>query len=494
MQISALLNDLRQPFEVLGPVGLSITSITNDSREVQQGSMFAAVPGSKVDGCLYALDAYQRGAVAILANRVLPVPYLVQIIVSDVRQALGELLSAYHGHPSRNLKLLGVTGTNGKTTVTYMVESILNAAGMKTGLIGTVLTRYANVSRRSTHTSPDSPLLQRTLAEMRKAGVEAGVMELSSHALALKRPAGTALDGFAITNITHDHLDFHNTFDEYRNSKLSGLNLLADKPAPFVVANLEDKSFSEVASRWKGLTYPFALRKRAAICLLDAVWQGGANHVTIQTPFGQFTATVNLPGDYNMANALAATGMALGLGVPLKYIAQGISSLKYVPGRFQKVHGEVYTGVVDFAHNPDGLMQLLKTARSITPGRVILVFGCQGRKDMQKRPIMGEIAAKFADEAILTTDDWYDENPMEIFDMIKQGYLSTRGDGLTIIWRRDDAIHEAVQRATPEDLVVVAGRGPERALVLGETTYDFDDAEFLQYCIHEKERNALGAH
>lgn len=489
MLLSSLLDHVSQNITVSGDTSVEILGIVNDSRQVRPGFIFAAISGVKCDGAIFAQEAIKRGAVALLSERRLPFDARAQITVVDVREALGELVSAFYNHPSRSMRMIGVTGTNGKTTVTYYLESIFEEAGFSTGLIGTIDTRYGGVSKLSTHTSPDSPELQCTLNDMKEAGVDTCVMELSSHALTLKRPAGSWFDGVGVTNITHDHLDFHKTWEAYRDSKLQAFELLRNKPDSFVVANMHDRSFPDVQAHWTKRLLSFGFESPAEIRLLSSRQHKTGNKLYIATPGGDLTVTTQMPGVHNIANALTAVGLAYAAGVDLEPIAKGLAKLKSVPGRFQYVRGDQFSGVVDFAHNPDGLLQLLTTARSLTKGKTILVFGCQGEKDVYKRSIMGEIAARWADEVILTTDDWFNEDPRAIFGMVMAGFRRLRGDGPDVIWRRDDAIFEAVSRAKPEDLVIVAGRGPERKLVMGQLTYDFDDAQFLKFCINERERS-----
>ena len=488
MLLASLLDHVSQKLTVTGDTKIEVLGVVNDSQHVKPGFVFVAIPGVKQDGTTFAKEAVERGAVALLAAKLLPFDVNAQVVAADVREALGEMVSAFYSHPSRSMRMIGVTGTNGKTTVTYLLESILKEAGFSTGLIGTIETRYAGTSRLSTHTSPDSPELQSTLNDMREAGVSACVMELSSHALTLKRPAGCWLDGVGVTNITHDHLDFHKTWESYRDSKLQAFELLRDKPNSFVVANMHDPSFPQVRARWTDRLFAFGFSSPAEIRLLDSRQQEVGNELHIATPGGELTVTTQLPGVHNIANALTAVGLAFATGVGLEQIGKGLAKLKSVPGRFQYVRGKRFSGVVDFAHNPDGLLQLLTTARTLTKGKTILVFGCQGERDVYKRPVMGEIAARWADEVILTTDDWFNEDPRAIFSMVIAGFRRLRGDGPDVIWRRDDAIFEAVSRAQPEDLIIVAGRGPERKLVMGQLIYDFDDVQFLKFCIDERER------
>jgi UDP-N-acetylmuramoyl-L-alanyl-D-glutamate--2,6-diaminopimelate ligase len=385
--------------------------------------------------------------------------------------------------------LLGVTGTNGKTTTTHFLESILLAAGYETGLIGTIYTRFRGVQNPNRLTSPDSPELQKTLRSMSDSGVEACVMELSSHALSLKRLEGSAFNGVGITNITHDHLDFHRTFEAYREAKLSITGLLRDEAGPrFVVANYEEPWFPEVKARVSSPVITFGLTTGPDVfplCIRGKAW---GSLCQFRTPVGDLVAEVRLPGLHNVSNALTAVAFAVALGIHPAAIASGIEALDTVPGRFQPVGKGRFRGIVDFAHNPDGLAKFLATARSITRGKIILVFGCQGQRDVTKRPIMGSIAAKLADETILTIDDLYNEEPGDIAGMIMEGYLAVRREGLSVIWRRDQAIEEAVSRLQEDGLVLVAGRGPERRLVIGTEVYDFDDADYLADCLELKER------
>ncbi|MDP3486362.1 MAG: UDP-N-acetylmuramoyl-L-alanyl-D-glutamate--2,6-diaminopimelate ligase, partial [Bacillota bacterium] len=366
MLLSSLLDHVSQSVIIAGDTNIEVLGVVNDSRNVRPGFVFVAIPGVKQNGATFAKEAVERGAVALLAEKLLPFDVGAHVVATDVREALGEMVSAFYSHPSRSMHMIGVTGTNGKTTVTYFLESILNEAGFSTGLIGTIETRYGGISRPSTHTSPDSPELQCTLKDMREAGVSRCVMELSSHALTLKRPAGCWLDGVGITNITHDHLDFHETWEAYRDSKLQAFELLRHKPNSFVVANMHDQSFAHVQDRWKERLFAFGFAAPAEIRLTSSKALDVGNELHIMTPGGKLTATTQLPGAHNIANALTAVGLAYAAGVGLEPIKLGLEKLERVPGRFQYVRGKRFLGVVDFAHNPDGLLQLLMTARTLT--------------------------------------------------------------------------------------------------------------------------------
>lgn len=489
MRLIDLLANACSNFTCLGnPEPIEILNITNDSRQATSGTLFAAVPGLKVDGARFAVDACLRGATAILTERPLPVDVPVQLVTDNVRAALGELLSVFHGRPSNRLLMIGVTGTNGKTTVTHFLESILRVAGYQPGLIGTIYTRFVGRQQKSSYTTPDSPVLQPLLADMRRQGVDACVMELSSHALSLHRLAGCQFDGIAITNITHDHLDFHRSFEAYRDAKLSALRLV--KPDHGIsITNWHDVASRSAPPVQHGRRYSFGFSRQADV--YPVTWKQLGTMGTaarIHVPSGDIECAIRLPGVHNLANALCAAALAAGLGLNLSAISAGLSSLQAIPGRLQPVNGRVLCGIVDFAHNPDGLNQLLSTCRSLTSGRIALVFGCEGRKDMLKRGPMGRIAAQMADRTLLTSDNWYDEEPGAIFSMVAAGYNSIRKDGLSIIPERDTAIEAAVTGSSPGDLIVIAGRGPERLLVLGEERHDFDDAEYLASCIAAREK------
>ncbi len=493
MRLTDLLHNSHTDITCIGnPEAVKINSIVNDSRQAKPGSLFAAVPGLKVDGAKFAADAHSRGATVVLTERLLPIDFRVQLLTSNVRAALGELLSTFHGRPSQRLLMIGVTGTNGKTTVTHFLESILRAAGYRPGLVGTIYTRFAGQEQRSSHTTPDSPVLQPLLADMAHRGVNACVMELSSHALSLHRLAGCSFDGVGITNITHDHLDFHRSFEAYREAKLSAFSLVKG-PGGVAVTNWHDPASCIPRSRQVQAHYSFGFDDRADV--YPVAWRQlglGGTRVAIRIPTGELHCTVQLPGMHNLSNALCAAAIASGLGLNADAVAIGLSNLKAVPGRLQPVQGNHLQGIVDFAHNPDGLRQLLLTCRQLTSGRIILVFGCEGRKDVFKRAPMGRIAADLADVSLLTSDNYFDEDPGSIFRMVIEGYRSVRMDGLDVVPERDTAIEAAVAAASPGDLIVVAGRGPERLLVLGNERHDFDDAEYLAECIAAREGKESG--
>ena len=489
MRLTDLIQAISTPFVAHGSTeGILISAICNDSRKAIHGALFAAIPGLRCDGLLYAQAAHERGAVVLLTPRLVDIPYVVQIVAGDVRQALGEIASAFSGNPGSQMLMYGVTGTNGKTTTTHFLESILASAGLKTGLIGTIYVKYNGSRQSSNLTSPDSPQLQGILRNMVEHGVEATVLELSSHALALKRLSGCGFNGVGITNLTHDHLDFHRSFAAYREAKLSVTDLLHRAGYPrFVVANIEDSTYPDIVSRSCCPVISFGFDARAEVSPVRIETTEWGTRCCFSTPLGLMQTDVKLPGMHNVANAMAAVAFGCASGIDRDAIAWGVQALDAVPGRFQPVRGQFLRGLVDFAHNPDGLYSLLSAARQVTRGKLILVFGCQGRRDPLKRPIMGSIAAQMAEETILTTDDLYDEAPEEIAVPIVHGYHSVRSDGLTIHWRRDQAIAEAVARASSNDLVIVAGRGPETRLVFGEEISHFDDALYLEHCIKMRE-------
>jgi UDP-N-acetylmuramoyl-L-alanyl-D-glutamate--2,6-diaminopimelate ligase len=472
-----------------------ITGIANDSRQVLPGFAFVCVRGLKDDGHRYAADAVRRGARAVFTER--DVPSLaasadhgrraVEIRVPDSREALARLGAAFFGHPSRRLSVFGVTGTNGKTTTAYMIESILAAAGRATGLIGTVETHVGAERLPAGRTTPESHELQALLARMVDAGATAAVMEVSSHALALKRVTACEIDVAVFTNITHDHFDFHDTFENYLAAKAGLFRDLGRERAKsrpkYAVINADDPSAGlmrdEIRAGVGGLT--FGLHAPADVRAADVRPAGLGSEFTVLTP-DERSERIRLvvPGAFNVSNALAALAVAHGEGIPLSTAAAALAGLRGVPGRYEVVScGQDFTVMVDFAHNPDALENILRFARRFTDGRVIVVFGCEGAKDRKKRPVMGRVAARHAHHAIITSDNLYDEDALDIAAEIMRGYRAEAAPLGTceVIPNRREAIERALEMADRDDMVVIAGKGHETYQVVGDLHIPFNDVE-----------------
>jgi UDP-N-acetylmuramoyl-L-alanyl-D-glutamate--2,6-diaminopimelate ligase len=478
------LHELLGGVDVLGWVGdrnVEVTAITHDSRRAVRGSCFACIPGAVTDGHLYAPEAIKAGATALLVERELELP-VAQVRVRSVRAALGPVADRLYDHPSRRLRCLAVTGTNGKTTVTYLLEAIARAAGERTGVIGTVGARIDGEPLPVEHTTPEADDLQELLAQMRDKGVRTVAVEASSHALVQHRVDGTWFTAGCFTNLTQEHLDYHHSMPAYFEAKAS----LFD-PARVATAaiNVEDRYGLEIARRVKAAQIPFVAFATADIrpgTHVDTVAEevtlddSGARFVLVDERSGERAPIASpLLGRFNVTNSLAAAATALVSGLPMSAVVAGLEEPLVVPGRLERVITEPFTVLVDYAHTPDALERVLEAARSLAHGgRVLVVFGCGGDRDPDKRPAMGRAAGAGADVAILTTDNPRRERPEAIADDVLPG-LQTGSAAVVVELDRRAAIRHALSEARPGDVVVVAGKGHETGQTTGDVTIPFDD-------------------
>jgi UDP-N-acetylmuramoyl-L-alanyl-D-glutamate--2,6-diaminopimelate ligase len=466
-----------------------VVSVTSDSREVAPGSVFVALRGLKADGTAFARDAVSRGAIAVIAEAARPAGLTTAWLqVSDARLALAALAAAFFGYPSDRLVLVGITGTNGKTTTSYLLASIFEAAGVKCGRIGTVGYQVGGRELEATRTTPEAPELQRMLRDMLDAGCGACVMEVSSHALALRRAEYLHFSAAIFSNLTRDHLDFHRDMEAYFGAKRRLFELLP--PGGIGVINLDDprgRTLAAIAPR--PVTYaidaPADVRPGPLTLSLDGL------AFDVRTPRGTLTLRSPLVGRPNAYNILAAVATAMALDLPFNAIERGIASLALVPGRFQLVSDATddVRVVVDYAHTDDALKNLLETARPLAGGRLVTVFGCGGDRDRTKRPLMGAVAARLSDLVVITSDNPRSENPDDIIEEIKRGIVMPadrvprRGHGgpkatpFAAIADRKTAIERAIQEAQAGDLVLVAGKGHEKYQEIGGRVLPFDDVE-----------------
>lgn len=472
------------------PVGdTNVTAVTYDSRQAGPGSVFVALRGVNADGASFARDALTRGAVAVVSEAAAP-PDVTRpwIQVADARLSLAALAAGLYGHPSEELTLVGITGTNGKTTTSYLLASIFEAAGVRCGRIGTVGHRIGNREFEAARTTPEAPELQRMLREMVTAGCGACVMEVSSHALALRRADRLHFAASIFTNLTRDHLDFHRDMEEYFRAKRRLAEVLPDTGV--AVTNLDDRRGRDFAAgARRPVTYaidaPADVRPGPVAFSLDGL------SFEVRTPRGTLRLRSPLVGRPNAYNILAAAAAAMALDVPFSAIEKGIAQLSAVPGRFQVVSdpADDVRVVVDYAHTDDALKNLLETARPLAEGRVITVFGCGGDRDRTKRPLMGAVAARLSDLVIITSDNPRSEDPEQIIDEVKRGIVmpadrtppnaprAVKSTPHLAISDRKAAIERAVRDAGPGDLVLIVGKGHEKYQVIGDRTMPFDDVE-----------------
>ncbi|HXD66845.1 MAG TPA: UDP-N-acetylmuramoyl-L-alanyl-D-glutamate--2,6-diaminopimelate ligase [Solirubrobacteraceae bacterium] len=434
---------------------VEISSLAYDNRLVREGTLFFCVRGYTRDGHDFASEAIARGAAALVVERPLNLG-VPEVQVPSVRVAMAPAAARFHGDPTARLQTVGVTGTNGKTTTAFLVRALLEAAGRRTGLLGTVKSVIGGVEHEVLRTTPEAIDLQRTFAEMLDAGDEACVMEVSSHALALHRADAIHFAAGIFTNLTQDHLDFHETMEQYYEAK----RLLFTELAPaHAVVNVDDPYGARLAAELDGTAITFALEH-------DASYRAGAvqtgldgSHFAVRGPDGVFELSSPLTGRFNVSNVLGAFATARALGVNADTAIEAIAASGQVPGRFESVaEGQDYAVLVDYAHTPDSLQNVLEAARPLTSGRLHVVFGCGGDRDRGKRPLMGEIAARLADRVIVTSDNPRSEDPAAIIDEILAG---SGGDVEHEVDRRV-AIDRAIATAERGDVVVIAGKGHEQ--------------------------------
>jgi len=459
--------------EIVG-TDVLISDIAHDSRQVTQGTLFVAVPGAKHDGHDFVAGAVESGASAILVERVQPVG-VSQIVVPDARRAMAWAARAVFGFADEHLTVAGVTGTNGKTTVTHMLESILMAAGVSVGVVGTLGARIGTTPIPTARTTPEATDLQRILGTMRDAGVRVVLIEVSSHAIELHRSDAIHFSVVGFTNLSQDHLDFHGDMEGYFAVKS---RLFAPEISDHGVINIGDPWGERLhrATRLVSTTVSTTGNADVSAVHLGATAEGTSFRVV--TPSGSVDVRLPLVGDFNVSNALVAFGMALELGMGAMEIASGLGSVEPIRGRMEVVpHDGPFTVVVDYAHTPDAIAAVLGSLRGLTQGRVIALIGAGGDRDSAKRSIMGAIAARMSDVTLITTDNPRHENPRAIADEIYRGAAAQPNAEVEIIIDRQAAIRQGVAIAEAGDIVVVLGKGHEQGQETGGVTLPFDDRE-----------------
>lgn len=481
--------DIRQLSQWGAALDVSCQGVTHDSRSVGPGWVFVGLRGQKADGAEFAPQAIAAGAAAVVSERAAvprsPVPW---IVVEDARLTLAWLAAEFFQHPSRQMRVVGITGTNGKTTTSYIVSAIFEAAGVRCGLMGTVKYRIGNREIAAARTTPEAPELQAMLREMVDAGSGACAMEVSSHALSLRRADGIHFAAGVFTNLTRDHLDFHADMEGYFAAKRRLFELLpSDAPA---VVNLDDprgSAMAEAATR----TVTYAVNRAADVTPGPLSFSLGGLQFEVRTPQGSLNVRSSLVGRPNVYNILAAVSTTTALGVPLDAVERGIARLQGVPGRFEQVGSSAddISVIVDYAHTDDALRNLLEMARPLAARRLITVFGAGGDRDRTKRPLMGMVAARLSDVVVITSDNPRSEDPQRIIDEINLGAQpETRQRDvqvLTVVDRRD-AIYKAVRDAAAGDLVLIAGKGHEKYQEIGGRTLPFDDVAVVREALEAR--------
>jgi len=479
---------------VTADASLAVTGVAYDSRMVEPGHVFVALKGVRADGTSFVQQAIERGA-AVIVSEQLPVPgvRLPWTVVNDARLALAQLAAAFFRHPSSEMQVVGITGTNGKTTTAYLISAIFEAAGIPCGMLGTVAYRIGDELREATRTTPEAPDVQRLLREMSDRGSGACAMEVSSHALALRRVDEVRFAAGVFTNLTRDHLDFHPDMEGYFEAKRRLFEMLPrDSPGILNVDDPRGTTLAEIVRR--PVTY--AISRTADITPGPLSFSFAGLTFEARSARGTLRVRSRLVGRPNVYNILAAVATGVALDLPSDAIERGVQALDGVPGRFQIVSGEKdgVTVVVDYAHTDDALRNLLETARPLAGGRLITVFGCGGDRDRTKRPLMGAVAGRLSDLIIVTSDNPRSEDPRKIIEEIQLGITpDTRRDSgqrLISIVDRQEAIGKAIELARPGDVVLVAGKGHEKYQVIGDKVLSFDDVAVAREALVRRRSNS----
>ena len=486
MKLSTLLTVIK-PLALGGSGDPDIKGLAYDSRKIKPGFLFFALQGQNQDGNQFVKDAVVRGAVAVVSDQAAPVSHGPAIIirVNDPRQAMAELAVMFNNNPSASLQVVGITGTNGKTTTALMVRDILADTGRRTGLIGTVAYEIGDRVIPAGRTTPESVDLQDMLAQMVHVGCRSAVMEVSSHALIQKRVWGIDFDVAVFTNLTHDHLDYHETKENYFQAKtLLFRSLSRRRKKPVAVVNLDDPYGRELAKvgPLEADLITYAVGQEAAVRAVNLKITSAGSVFDVRSPWGEAQVRLKLLGCFNVSNALAALAAAGAAGVPTAQAAQVVSQLMAVPGRLEEISTEGgFQVFVDYAHTEDALQNVLSALREITGGKLIVVFGCGGNRDRKKRPLMGAVAARLADYVILTSDNPRKENPIEIIAEIRAG--CKHSDNVEVVEDRHEAIVHALSLAEPGDGVLIAGKGHENYQEFANTVIPFDDRQVVRECL-----------
>lgn len=476
MTLSELLKDVNIK-KIDGGGSMKISGIACDSRKVKPGNVFVCITGYETDGHKYAKSAVENGAVAVVAEHDLPTVDVLCVIVDNTRKAMSEMAATFYDYPYKKFKLIGITGTNGKTTTTYLIKSILEHLGKKVGLIGTNQNMIGDMIMETSRTTPDSLELMQLFDMIASHNVDYVVMEVSSHALALDRVTACTFDVGAFTNITQDHLDFHKTMEEYLAAKSILFNICNtgvvnkdDARSEYLIENARCRNMITY-----GINQDCDLKASNIILNEDGVkfdinYSGMEEHVDLP-----------IPGEFSVYNALTAIGCCMAENIPLDLAVDGLHSAKGVKGRIEIVRtpGTNYTVIIDYAHTPDGLLNVINAIRGFAKGRIVTLFGCGGDRDASKRPIMGKIAGELSDFCIVTSDNPRTEDPEKIIKQVVEGVKQTDCD-YEVITNRFSAIEYALDHAKKNDIILLAGKGHETYQVLGKDTIKFDEREIVQ--------------
>src|ERR1700726_267886 len=479
MQLKTLLTAISVR-QIIGPPDRSVESIAYDSRRVQRNGLFVALRGEKFDGHDFIEQAIEKGASVIVSDREQKYPRATCVAVENTRTAVADLSAAFYGYPARKLKLAGITGTNGKTTTTFLIQHICEKAGVRCGLIGTVRYQLGERVLPAARTTPESLDLQELLAQIANAGCRAAAMEVSSHALGQDRIRGLEWDVAVFTNLTQDHLDYHGTMENYFESKAKLFTQLAQqqqKRKPVAVVNMDDRYGEQLLDKIdkKISVITFGMGARADFRASNYRMEFGGTSYQLDARGKSYLVRIPLIGRFNVANSLAALAAANAMGIGVREAVLSLGKSPQVPGRLEMVPAKRQFQVfVDYAHTPDALLNVLKTLRKLEPGRLITVFGCGGDRDRQKRPLMGRIADQNADYSIITSDNPRKEDPDAIIAEAEKGFRSDHYEKIT---DRAKAIARAIELAQPRDIVLIAGKGHEAYQEFADHTVPFEDLQ-----------------
>jgi UDP-N-acetylmuramoyl-L-alanyl-D-glutamate--2,6-diaminopimelate ligase len=490
VQLAKLIRSL-DVIESKGTMDLNITDIAYHSNQVKGGELFVAIAGTKSDGHQFIKDSITKGAQAVIAEQIPPYPIDIPlVVVKDARKALAQVSAEFFSHPSREIALVGITGTNGKTTTSYLIESILKAAGKEVGVIGTVNYRIKRKEKPAPTTTPESYDLQQLLREMVTEGAQYVVMEVSSHALDQERVRACHFDVGVFTNISPEHLDYHEDMDRYFAAKKRlFLEILPEaQKSPWAIINLDEpmlRDFLIKINELQVMTYGLS---RGDVRVLQRELSLGGIRAILSSPSGPLEIQTPLIGEYNLYNIMAATAVGISLNIPREAISQGIKNLSLVPGRMEQVGDGNPWILVDYAHKPEALEKSIKELKRLSTRKMFVVFGCGGDRDRSKRAPMGRIGVQWSDIAIITSDNPRTEDPLQIIEEIEKGAKEISPPRYLVIPDRREAIKKAIALAGHQDCVLITGKGHENYQIIGEQRLPFSDREEALKALKEKEK------
>ncbi len=479
MNLQGLIEVLPDIVEVKGDTCINIKSVTYDSRKVSNGSLFIAVKGFVKDGHDFIPEAISKGAVAVIGEKEPELGHEPYVRVIDSRKALAHCSSWFYGYPARRLKIIGVTGTNGKTTTAYLIKALLDQAGFTTGVIGTIGNIIKDEHLPAERTTPESLELNQIFNKMVSSHVDYAVMEVSSHSLKLHRVDGICYEVGIFTNLTQDHLDFHGSFEDYFSSK----KMLFDSSKKAVI-NTDDEYGRKLLEYLTIPTITYGIDNKADLKASNVKITSDGVFYDIIMDDMPVHISYHVPGRFSVYNSLAALAAGLSLGIPLKLLAKSLENVKGIDGRFEPVKmGQDFTVIIDYAHTPDGIDNVLRAIKSFCRGKIITVFGCGGDRDRKKRPIMGKIASTFSDLCIITSDNPRSEDPKVIIEEIESGICKRNYEKIV---DRKDAIMRALDLAEENDVVLIAGKGHEKYQILKDRVIQFDDREVVKKLLKDR--------